>query len=558
MIPNTINIVCYPEEKKFDCEGIIAVGENVKLVFSTPGCFGSSEGMVVRVFCGSPNHKLLTMFPMGEEDNWSLIDGKLNCIANFNTIQLHEYMNEFMPNITYLTLELSNEKDGEQTLLCSDFIRVKQWDRVSEETPVDIGDLIKTYKDHAHTGEDGTKKISHNSLNDIGTKSHLQIEQELQELNSTTNLLTTNVNKINNQVSSLGASVGETTNQFLENKNEHLNFSKDIDEINNNVNDLSKKVTDTANNLQSKLNENSQAVENVKNKNYLQKTIADGLYLTINEYNKKVHCNILAPVKTINDLPSISDSEIGDIRLVLDDNMAYVRYYDDDGSGVNGWASLGIGMEELRKIENKLTNLVNNHINNTSNPHNVTAEQLTDKNAGTLVVVFDDVGFLSGNFNFEFDPFIYSRGNLSFTLNVGEYAPPSIANRTINYNGKIHLCENWEDNGDEYPTFVTEERVGDGVYFYVQVLDLRENPTTIARLFFLIGDINDATSASQVTPFGDAVNTKVSELEYKQGGIYQVLTEKILRDKATNKAYTLVVENGELKLQEYRISEYEA
>lgn len=197
------------------------------------------------------------------------------------------------------------------------------------------------------------------------------------------------------------------------------------------------------------------------------------------------------------------------------------------------------------------------HVEDYNNPHKVKVGQLTDKSAGTLVIVFDDVPQnLSGEFRFEFDPYMFNRGNLSFTLNVGEYAPPPIANRTINYNGKVHIIENWEGN-NQWPVFVTEGRVGDSVYFYVQVIDLKEDATSSARLFFLIGGDGDATSPSQITPFGDCVPSTISEFVYRQGGIFQVLTEKILRDKETHKAYTICVENGELKLQEYRISEYE-
>jgi hypothetical protein len=198
------------------------------------------------------------------------------------------------------------------------------------------------------------------------------------------------------------------------------------------------------------------------------------------------------------------------------------------------------------------------HVKDVNNPHAVTAEQLTEhsSDAGSVRVVFSDGGYLSGDFRFDFDPYMYSSGTLNFTLNVGEYAPPPIANRTINYNGKIHLCENWDASNNGYPVFVTEKMVGDSVYFYVSVIDLGKTSTS-ARLFFLIGGGNDATSMSQVTPFGDAIASAVSLLEYKQSGSYQVLTEKVLRDKVSGKAYTLCVEGGELKLQEYRMSKYE-
>ena len=198
------------------------------------------------------------------------------------------------------------------------------------------------------------------------------------------------------------------------------------------------------------------------------------------------------------------------------------------------------------------------HIKNMDNPHKIKIRQLEKEisSSGNLKVVFDDKGYLSGYFLFDFDPYMFSQGNLNFTLNVGEYAPPPIANRTINYNGKIHLCENWDASSNGYPVFVTESRVGDSVYFYVSVIDLGET-TSSARLFFLISGVDNATSMSQVTPFGDAIHTAVSEFEYNQGGMYQIITDRLFRDKITNKAYTLMVENGELKLQEYRITKYE-
>lgn len=219
--------------------------------------------------------------------------------------------------------------------------------------------------------------------------------------------------------------------------------------------------------------------------------------------------------------------------------------------------------EEIDALREEITGdaeeTLKQHEENYNNPHRVKASQLTEKSptAGSLNIVFNDENQgLSGSFNFGFDPSMYNEGALSFSLNVGEYAPPPIASKTLSYNGNVHLA--FFDNGN--PVFVTESTI-EGIYFYVSTIYITTTPestTTKALLFFMIGGTQDAQSISDVTPFGDVLAQYATIHTYISSGTYQVITEAMLRDKVTGKAFTICVENGELKLQEYRATKYEA
>jgi hypothetical protein len=270
----------------------------------------------------------------------------------------------------------------------------------------------------------------------------------------------------------------------------------------------------------------------------------------------------MSDTRVIEDKPPLPFPRV--LQIIGSVKKGYFLAFADE-TGKTVVAMEATSSDEVAKAVQELKTLINNvgvnlkeHEDSKGNVHKLKVEELTETspNSGSLRVVFSDDGYLSGDFRFDFDPYMYSSGNLNFTLNVGEYAPPPIANRTINYNGKIRLCENWDASNNGYPVFVTERMVGDSVYFYVSVINLGKTNSS-ARLFFLIGGGNDATSMSQVTPFGDAVASAVSLLEYEQSGSYQVLTEKVLRDKVSGKAFTICVEDGELKLQEYRMTKYE-
>lgn len=219
-------------------------------------------------------------------------------------------------------------------------------------------------------------------------------------------------------------------------------------------------------------------------------------------------------------------------------------------------AELANAINELKKLINSVGTQTHNHEVDTKNPHRVKASQLTERatGAGSLLVEFNDVNQgLSGSFNFAFDPAMYNEGTLSFTLNVGEYAPPMIAGKTLTYNGNVHLA--FFSNGS--PVFVTESTM-EGVYFYVSTIHIATTEANYTLLFFMVGGSPDAGSISDVSPFGDCPSSSVLNYSYKASGTYQVLTEGMLRDKVTGKAYVVCVEDGELKLQEYRVNQYEA
>lgn len=219
-------------------------------------------------------------------------------------------------------------------------------------------------------------------------------------------------------------------------------------------------------------------------------------------------------------------------------------------------AELANAINELKGLINSVGTQTHNHEVDTKNPHRVKASQLTERatGAGSLLVEFNDVNQgLSGSFNFAFDPSMYNEGALSFTLNVGEYAPPMIAGKTLTYNGNVHLA--FFSNGS--PVFVTESTI-EGVYFYVSTIHIATTEANYTLLFFMVGGSQDAQSISDVTPFGDVLAAYATSHTYISSGTYQVLTESMFRDKVTGKAYAICVENGELKLQEYRATKYEA
>lgn len=176
---------------------------------------------------------------------------------------------------------------------------------------------------------------------------------------------------------------------------------------------------------------------------------------------------------------------------------------------------------------------------------------------GTMELSFNDTGAqMSGDFHFSFDPLMFSRGNIDFSLTFPPWLMPNVAGQTVSYSGMIHLRDSWQSPTSSSPVFVTDKEIVPGLYLYIQVMNLLENKDGTVKLFFMLSGSDDANSRSDTTPFGDAIQSAITSYSYDFGGKYKPITEATLRDRITGVAYTLCVENGNLKIVEFREEQY--
>lgn len=176
---------------------------------------------------------------------------------------------------------------------------------------------------------------------------------------------------------------------------------------------------------------------------------------------------------------------------------------------------------------------------------------------GSMELSFNDIGTqMSGDFHFSFDPLMFSRGNIDFTLTFPTWLMPNVAGKTVSYSGMIHLRDSWQSATSSSPVFVTDNEIVTGLYLYIQVMNLLENKDGSVKLFFMLSGSDDANSTSDTTPFGDAIQSAITSYNYDFGGKYKPITEATLRDRITGVAYTLCVENGNLKIVEFREEQY--
>lgn len=577
MVYNTVNISYTSAEPYAEVDGTVWVGETLYFSFSSDVEFSLENKYNLLVYLGEEDF-IVSFFPLDNNVYWKIEEGKLVGLVTLNTKQLIEYYDNgiFVDNIKFALYN----NNAEPIRLCYGDIYCNGKLSNINEPPIDIDFLIKTFDNHKHTGLDGSKKISHNDLLEKGTKSHSELETDISNINSDISFIKKDIEDTNSTVEALSATVGDSTFLFLKNNNEHKDFETRMDNIDSVIETLGNRIVNNESTFQSKLDQNSQEVENVKNKNYLQKTIADGLYLAISEYNKKIHCNILAPVKTINDLPSISDSEIGDIRLVLDDNMAYVRYYDDDGSGVNGWAALGGGIDfdnyyTKSEVDNNLSDYVkkedlNNHANDTSNPHKVKVEQITKKSAsaGLCGAVWSATTYYKqGEIRYYFDPAMYRRGNVWANITMPDYLSVDGVNLggvTIDYYGEFVFVEQGNSSGWIFRSATTKSVNGLELYIFVSInvpeLLKKESDLAVWAGVGTTQNPSDYSHSAEAVTAGFDSNSSYSALitnsNYETSGVYRVLTEELLRDRKTGIPYTLAVEDGQLRLVRYTENEF--
>lgn len=578
MVYNTVNISYTSAEPYAEVDGTVWVGETLYFSFSSDVEFSLENKYNLLVYLGEEDF-IVSFFPLDNNVFWKIEEGKLVGLVTLNTKQLIEYYDNgiFVDNIKFALYN----NNAEPIRLCYGDIYCNGKLSNINDPPIDIDFLIKTFDNHKHTGLDGSKKISHNDLLEKGTKSHSELETDISNINSDILFVKKDIEDINSTVESLSATVGDSTFLFLKNNNEHKDFETRMDNTDSVIKTLENRIIGNESTFQSKLDQNSQEVENVKNKNYLQKTIADGLYLAISEYNKKIHCNILAPVNTLDDLPDVLHSTIGDIRLVLSENTAYVRYYDDDGSGVNGWAALGGGIDfdnyyTKSEVDNNLSGYVkkedlNNHANDTSNPHKVKVEQITKKSAsaGSCGVEWGDSNYYKqGYIWFYFDPAMYRRGTMEGSITMPDYTTidgVNIGGETISFNGECVFAEQGNHSGWIFRSTTPKSVNGLELYVFasVSVPDLLKKDTSYA-VWVGVGTTTNPTdyshSAEVVTATFDSNSSGyslITESSYTPSGIYKVLTEEMLRDEETGLPYTLKVSNGNLKLVRYREESFE-
>lgn len=185
------------------------------------------------------------------------------------------------------------------------------------------------------------------------------------------------------------------------------------------------------------------------------------------------------------------------------------------------------------------------HEENHNNPHRVKASQLTEKSPTSGGVnATTDTGAtiaISG------DPLMYNEIVLSVNASgVGI----NITDEPLLYYGTQGEAQLEFRGTNKYTIYGIE-----GVVFLQIYIDSAGQYTAISVGY--VDDTGDKFFYASTDYFGNTMGKLVS-FDYTQSGTYQVLTEAMLRDKVTGKAFTICVENGELKLQEYRATKYEA
>lgn len=199
----------------------------------------------------------------------------------------------------------------------------------------------------------------------------------------------------------------------------------------------------------------------------------------------------------------------------------------------------GDGNESLRQ-----------HEENHNNPHKVKVEQLTEKcaDAGRFKFEYSETdNHPWGYSDFDFDPAMFNRGQVYLT---------ALYNGTpLPFDAMVHRLD--LPNFGNSLIFRSDEKyyISDGEYYIDWILNNINSDDFSFGLSINPNDEFDNFADWHVLVSNDT--NPVANKEYRQGGIYKVLTEAMLRDDVTGIAYTIKVSNGELHLVEYREESFE-
>lgn len=201
-------------------------------------------------------------------------------------------------------------------------------------------------------------------------------------------------------------------------------------------------------------------------------------------------------------------------------------------------------IEELQKnITGGANESLRQHEENYNNPHRVKVEQLTKKSNGNLSFTTDNGSFV----NFSADPYIYNK--LSITakaINLQGVENINVENLVLNFFGEINYGALEFRSETRYTVYDIDCSLF--VRFFVG-----EHSSIWIGYVADWGEIVDYYTTDTDT----GTMGRLIDVNYVNGGTYKVLTEAMLRDAETHKAYTLKVSNGELHLVEYREESFE-
>lgn len=322
--------------------------------------------------------------------------------------------------------------------------------------------------------------------------------------------------------------------------------------IENNATAISKNAQSITN-LQTALNEHKESAITQAD---INKAIAP-----VSEQVAKNHDNITAlqeADKTINN----ALSNKADATALEATNQAVAKNALDISANTN---KIQTNQEALAQLTPK----VNSHINNTNNPHGVTAEHLTKKSesAGRCDVRWGASDYYKqGEVIFHFDPAMYRRGYGYAEIRMPDYMTVDgvdIGGVTVDYYGDFVFAEQGNPSGWVFRSAETENVNGLELYIFISISipDLLKKDTSYA-VWVGVGTTQNcadyAHSAEIVTAGFDSGSSysAITYNYYEQSGVYRVLTEEQLRDKKTGLPYTLAVEDGQLRLVRYTENEF--
>lgn len=211
------------------------------------------------------------------------------------------------------------------------------------------------------------------------------------------------------------------------------------------------------------------------------------------------------------------------------------------------------------------------HMENFNNPHKVSVEQLTKRSAsaGACSVSWSDSSnnyYKGGNAGFYFDPVMYRKGQGYCSITFPEFTTIDgnyLGNAYLRYVGNFVFAE--EGNYSDW-IFRSENTVNvNGVELYVFVaIDVpallrKESPYAV---WVGVGSTKNPSAYEHSAEVVTASHTDsysyapISSESYEQSGVYRVLTEECLRDTKTGYAYSLRVEDGQLRLVRYTEKEF--
>ncbi len=189
----TLVITPVANEKRVLLSGTVAVGELVAVTLVNCQAFEDS-GLRIRIRRGTTE---IARFPLAAEDTWTSVAGSLtdtSCTLNLNTVQAQAIF-DGKPDKScvgcMLVVEMTDEAD--LTLTAVSAITLRNWPKaVGDSVPYDltgwaddlaaieaaVDALEGSFDDHAHTGADGIPAVAHGDLEDIGTKTHAELESE--------------------------------------------------------------------------------------------------------------------------------------------------------------------------------------------------------------------------------------------------------------------------------------------------------------------------------------------------------------------------------------------